>query len=711
MKLLKMAILGLGVGVIGQPALAWHDHAPKYPKTKKVDVVEKLHGVTINDPYRWLENDIREDKDVAAWVAAQNKITHGYLDTLTARAPINKRMTELWNYSKTGVPEKKGSRYFYTFNTGLQNQSPLYMQQGLNGDRQLLIDPATWSADGTLAMAGYWPNEKGTKVAYAIQDGGSDWRTFKVLDIESGQLTTDTVEWAKFTTLFWHPDGSGFFYARYPAPESGQSMQSLNFNQMVYFHKLGTSQDDDQLIYARPEAKEVSIRPGGIIGDHTLVIYTTNSAVGLGNEIVLYDLETKDEPKVLTSGFEHNHYAVELVDDDLYVQTNDGAPNYKIVKMAVDDASDVTTIVPEKDSVIEDTNIVGGKLLVSYLEDVKSAIYQYGLSGVLDKAIELPGIGTAYGFAGDADDGETFFGFTSYNRAPTIYRYDVASGDSSIFAEPKLAFDPESIEVTQVFYPSKDGTKIPMFIIYKKGMDMTKPQSTILYGYGGFDISLTPGFNPMQLTWVEMGGVYAIANLRGGGEYGKKWHDAGRLNNKQNVFDDFIAAGEFLIQKGLASKATLAISGGSNGGLLVGAVMNQRPDLFAAALPAVGVMDMLRFHKFTAGRFWVSDYGNPDNAADFSNLLTYSPYHNIKAGIDYPAMLITTADRDDRVVPGHSFKYAARMQELQHGNKPRLIRIESRAGHGSGMPTVKRIEGYSDQLAFVAHNTGLKVKP
>ncbi len=689
--------------------LAWHGQAPMYPKTMKQDVVETVHGVEINDPYRWLENDIREDKNVANWVDAQNKVTHQYLNNLKMRDEIIATMTELWDYAKPGLPQKRGDTYFYRYNSGVQNQSPLYRQEG-DGEREVLLDPNGWSEDGTLALAGYEPSPDGSHVLYAVQDGGSDWRTLQVVNAQTGEVLSDRVEWAKFTSLDWHPNGEGFFYARFPAPEEGAAMQSLNYNQTVYYHKIGTDQSEDQLIFARPDDKRISVGVSHVSEDGRYVFLSaSNRAEGNGSEIWMLDTESADaSPVALRTGFEHQHSIVGVVDDRLYVTTDHDAPNEKIVAISLDDPSQASVLIPEQESVISGADIVAGKLFVQYLEDVKSAVYRYSLSGILEEQVALPGIGSAFGFYGDVADDEVFYGFSSFNQPTAIYRYNPETGASETFMAPELAFDPADIVVNQVFYPSKDGTRVPMFVMHKKDLDMTKPHPTILYGYGGFNVSLTPSFSPSRLTWAQMGGVYAIANLRGGGEYGKKWHDAGRLENKQNVFDDFIAAGEFLIKEGLTSTDHLAIAGGSNGGLLVGAVINQRPDMFAAALPAVGVMDMLRFHKFTAGRFWVYDYGNPDTEKDFNYLLTYSPYHNIKPNTDYPPTLITTADRDDRVVPGHSFKYAARMQEYQFGASPRLIRIESRAGHGSGMPTSKRIEAASDQLAFVAHNAGME---
>jgi prolyl oligopeptidase len=685
-----------------QPTLA-------YPQTRRQDVVETQFGTQVADPYRWLENDVRQDKEVAEWVAAQNRVTDSYLESLPGRDRLKQRMTELYNFERVGIPRKEGGRYFYQRNTGLQNQSPLFVRDSLNGPERLLIDPNTFSADGATALAEWVPSEDGRHLLYTVQDGGSDWRTVRVLDVATGKHVGDELKWVKFSGFSWSKDGKGFFYSRFPATEAGQDFQSLNKNQMVYYHRLGTPQSADRLMFATPDRPELS-HGGTVSDDGSTLIITSSSGTDDRYEVTLLDWQKPNaKPRVLIPGFTHNYSYVGNRGSRYYFATNDGAPRLKVVAIDVNAARpNKQTIVPEQAETLDGVSMVGGRLVLSYLKDAATEVRVHSLTGARERVISLPGLGTAGGFGGDLDDNETFFAFSSFNRPTTIYRYDVKADAASAWFEPKLLFNPDDFSVEQRFFTSKDGTRVPMFIVRKKGV--TGPVPTLLYGYGGFNISLTPSFSATRMAWLEQGGAWVLANIRGGGEYGKAWHDAGRLANKQNVFDDFIAAGEALIATGVTPKGGLAIQGGSNGGLLVGAVVNQRPDLFAAGNASVGVMDMLRFDRFTAGRYWVDDYGKPSVEADFRKLLTYSPYHNIRTGVRYPAVLVTTADTDDRVVPGHSFKYIAALQHAVPEGEPKLIRIETRAGHGSGKPTDKIIEEASDVAAFLAKHTGLEIK-
>ncbi len=682
-----------------------------YPQTRRVDLVETHFGVPVADPYRWLENDVRTDAEVKSWVNAQNAASNAFLTALPGRKTLEQRITQLYDYERFAAPEKKGGRYFYTHNSGLQNQAVLFVRDTVKGANEpggrMLIDPNPWSKDGATALAEWLPNEQGTKLLYAIQDGGTDWRTLKVRDVATGQDVADEVKWVKFSNLSWAKDGSGFYYSRFAEPKAGQTYQSLNKNQTVYFHKLGTAQSGDRKMFATPKKPDLS-HGAQVSDDGRWLVISSSSGTDPRYEVTLIDLRRPAaKPRVLVPGFEHNYSYVGNRGSTFYFVTDDKAPRQKIVSLDIATAKPAAkTIVPEDAATLEGANLVGGRLVASYLADAKTEVRVHNLDGSLIRKVELPGIGTASGFSGKYEDPETFFAFTSFNRPTTIYRYDAKTGQQSVWAAPKLAFNPDDYKVEQRFYTSNDGTRVPMFIVRKASV--TGPAPTLLYGYGGFDISLTPSFSPTRLAWLEKGGAYAVANLRGGGEYGKAWHDAGRLAKKQNVFDDFIAAGEYLKASGIAAPRGLAVEGGSNGGLLIGAVVNQRPDLFDAAHPAVGVMDMLRFNQFTAGRYWVDDYGYPDKQADFRTLLAYSPYHNLKPGVHYPPVLVTTADTDDRVVPGHSFKYLAALQAAEPNGAPHLIRIETRAGHGSGKPTTKIIEEATDVMAFLGYFTGLR---
>lgn len=694
--------------------------APKlvYPETRKVDVVEEQFGVKVADPYRWLEDDVRNSNDVANWVAAQKAVADGYLENLPGKDVLADRMKALFDYERYSLPQKAGGHYFFTKNDGLQNQSPLYVRKGLKGKDRVLIDPNTWAKDGATALDQWEPSPNGKLLAYSIQDGGSDWRTIRVLDVTTGKPVGDEIQWAKFTNIAW-VGNEGFLYSRFAEPAKGQEFQALNENQTLYYHRIGTSQKDDIAVYATPDRPKLG-HVAQVTHDRKWVLITSSQGTDDKYELNLIDLsgakkgqiKPVDQWKVqpLVKGLEHDWQLVEGMGNQLWFVTNKGAPRLKVVKADLSGAAPVwTDIVAERPETLAQAQIVGERLILAYLQDAKSVAEMASLDGKPLQRIQLNSIGTASGFSGKPGDPETFYAFSSFNQPGAVYRFDSKSGKTTPFAVPKLAFDPATIEVQQRFYPSKDGTKVPMFIVHKKGLDLSKGAPTLLFAYGGFNIPMLPGYSPTRMAWIESGGVFALANIRGGSEYGKAWHDAGRLLNKQNVFDDFIAAGEYLVSQGITTKDKLAIEGRSNGGLLVGAVVNQRPDLFAAGHAAVGVMDMLRFDRFTAGRYWVDDYGYPSKEADFRNLLTYSPYHNIKSGVNYPAVIVSTADTDDRVVPGHSFKYTAALQAAETGDKPKIIRIETRAGHGSGKPTDKLIEEYSEIYAFLAKWTGLEL--
>jgi prolyl oligopeptidase len=682
-----------------------------YPATARGDVVEEQFGERIADPYRWLENDVRQDPSVRAWVTAQNAASSAFLATLPGREALRARMTQLYNYERFGMPEKAGNFYFYTRNDGLQNQSGLWVREGLNGTPRILIDPNGWARDGATALAEWDPSEDGRHLLYAVQDGGTDWRTLHVIDVATGQLLPDEIRWVKFSNIDWAKDGSGFFYSRFPEPNGASQFQSLNENHAIYFHRLGTQQNEDRLVYATPDRPRLS-NNGEVSEDGRWLIVTSSEGTDARHEITLIDLTRPNaEPRRIITGFTNEWDYLGNSGTDFFWRTNNGAPRQRIVSTDVSRPDlAIREIVPEDAATLDDASIVGRQLIAQYLVDAKSEVRTYGLDGHRTATIRLPeAIGNAGGFDGHQDSSETFYSFTSFARPTAIYRYDSATGRTSAFAQPRVAFSPADFVVRQVFYNSRDGTRVPMFLVHRRGLNMHQPHPTLLYAYGGFNATELPRYQPRWLTWVDMGGVLAVANIRGGGEYGEAWHDAGRRANKQNGFDDFIAAAEYLIAQHVTSREHLAIEGRSNGGLLIGAVVNQRPDLFAAALPTVGVMDMLRFDRFTAGRYWVDDYGYPNREPDWRVLRAYSPYHNIRDGVHYPPLLATTADTDDRVVPGHSFKYISAMQHADPAGAPHLIRIETRAGHGSGKPTDKQIEEFTDMYAFIAHFTGLRV--
>ena len=679
-----------------------------YPVTERGDTVDEQFGVKVADPYRWLENDVRVDAKVADWVKAQNAVTDAYLEGLTGRDALAERMTEFFDYERIGIPEKAGGKYFYTRNDGLQNQSVLYVRDNLNAEGRVLIDPNTWSTDGATALDSWIPSKDGTKLIYSIQDGGSDWRTVRVLDVATGKPLNDEIKWVKFSALEWADGGAGFIYSRFPEPAEGATFQSLNKDQAVYYHALGTDQSADRLLYATPDEPDLN-HVAEMSDDKSFALVTSSSGTDERYRLTILDFaQDMPTPRVIVPELQYDWRMIGTDDGYIYFVTNKDAPRLRIVKMPRDgDENDIVEVLAKSEAVIDGASIVGGHLIVNYMVDARNKVMLSHLDGSASTEIALPGIGSVSGFDGERDDSETFFAFTSFNQPTSIYRFDTSSAHSEVWAAPKLTFNPDDYSVEQKFYASKDGTQVPMFIVKRK--DVSGPAPTLLYGYGGFNISLTPAFSATRMAWMDKGGVFVQANMRGGGEYGKEWHDGGRLGNKQNVFDDFIAAGEFLIDQGVTGKGQLAVEGRSNGGLLVGAVVNQRPDLFAAGHAAVGVMDMLRFDRFTAGRYWVDDYGYPSKEDDFKTLLAYSPYHNIR-DVEYPAVIVSTADTDDRVVPGHSFKYIAALQAADAGDKPHIIRIETRAGHGSGKPTDKLIEEYSDIYAFLAHWTGLELQ-
>ena len=682
-----------------------------YPETATGDHVDDYHGNDVADPFRWLEVDVRESDAVKGWVDAQNDVTFAYLATIPERELIAKRMRELWDYERFSLPRKAGGRYFYSYNNGLQNQNVIYTQTSLNADAELLIDPNTWSDDGTIALAGYYLSKDGSHMAYTIQDGGSDWREARVINVESGEILDDHLEWLKFTGLSWAADGSGFYYSRYPATSAEEKYQSLNKNMTVYFHRIGTSQDEDEVIYARPDNPDWGPR-GSVTDDGEHLVITISVGTDDRYSIVHQDLtDPESEPVMIIEGFDYDYSLIGNIGDELYFRTNNGASKNRLITIDANnpEPENWREVIAEAEDVLDNVSLIGGKIIAKYMQDAWSVVKIFDLDGSEAGVVNLPGIGTAFGFNGEVDDPETFFGYASFNMPSTISRLDVSTGEVEIFKQPDIAFNPDDYQVEQIFYESKDGTRVPMFIAHHKDVVPDGNRPTMLYGYGGFNISLQPSYSTTRLAWMEMGGVYAVANLRGGGEYGEEWHQAGTKLNKQNVFDDFIAAGEYLIENNYTNSDKLAIFGGSNGGLLVGAVTNQRPELFGAAIPAVGVMDMLRFHHFTAGRFWTDDYGSADNPDEFAALRAYSPYHNIREGAEYPAILVTTADTDDRVVPGHSFKYAAAIQRAQGGDAPVLIRIETRAGHGAGVPTEKVIEDYADRWAFLVRNLDMRL--
>lgn len=676
-----------------------------YPTAQRGDVVEDYHGTAVADPYRWLEDS--ESDATAQWVAAQNEVTRKYLDAIPDRKRFAERLTELWNFERFSTPVRHGDYYFYSHNNGLQNQNILYKATSLVSPTEVLLDPNTLSADGTVALSSWEPTDDGKWIAYSLADGGSDWRTIKVRDVATGQDTQDEIRWVKFSPIAWMPDASGFFYCRYDEPVAGQELSGVNYFQKLYFHRLGETQSTDTLVYNRDDEKEWGFSPTVTDDGRYLVIANWRSTESV-SQIFIKDLTTPDaQVQPLITGFDADYVFVGIEGDELFFVTDADAPRRRVVAVKTSDSSKRRQVIAQGDDVIESVSMFGDRLIATYLKDARSAVRVYSLSGELIRELELPGLGTVSGFDGLRDASETFFSFTNYVTPSSIYRLDLMTGEITLWRQPKVAIDVDAYTTEQIFYQSKDGTKVPMVITRSRDTVLDGNNRTLLYGYGGFDISLTPSFSPAVAGWLDSGGIYAVANLRGGGEYGRQWHEDGMVFKKQNVFDDFIAAAETLIKLGYTTPKRLAIRGGSNGGLLVGAAMTQRPDLFGACLPAVGVMDMLRFHKFTIGWAWVGEYGSSDDPKQFENLMTYSPLHRLTSGKCYPATLVTTADRDDRVVPAHSFKFAAALQHAQSCDRPVLIRIETRAGHGAGTPVSKSIDEYADLWSFLVANLPL----
>ena len=679
-----------------------------YPTTAKGDVKDTYFGTAVEDPYRWLEDD--NSAETAEWVKTQNELTFNYLEKLPFRDQINSRLTELWDYPKYGTPSKEGGKYFIFKNSGLQNQNVLYTTNDMAVEPTVLLDPNTLSDDGTAALTSVTVSDDGKYLMYQLAKSGSDWNEIFVKNIETGELLPDHIDWVKFSGISWYDEG--FFYSAYDKPEGGSELSKANEFQKVYYHKLGTEQSADQLIVS--DQNNPKLMFGASVTDDKRFLLVSKSKGTSGNALEIKDLSKKNAVFVsLMGSFESEFNPVENEGDDLYVLTNYKAPKYRLIKINTNkpDETNWVDIIPEKKDVLESVVMIGGKLVVNYMTDAHSKTEIYSYEGVLDHEVQLPGIGTVGAFSGKKEENIAYFSYTSYNTPGEIYKYDFTTKESSLHFRPDIKFNPDDFEVKQEFFASKDGTMVPMFIVSKKGIELNGNNPTLLYGYGGFNVSRKPAFSASRIKFLENGGVFVEVNLRGGGEYGEEWHKAGIKLQKQNVFDDFIGAAEYLINQKYTSSEKLAIQGGSNGGLLVGAVTNQRPDLFKVALPAVGVMDMLRFHKFTIGWAWASDYGSSeDNAEMFNYLYGYSPYHTIKKGTSYPAVLATTADHDDRVVPAHTFKYMARMQEYNAENKlPLLVRIDTKAGHGAGKPTAKVIEEYTDIWSFVFYHLDMKM--
>jgi prolyl oligopeptidase len=680
-----------------------------YPTTKTVNQIDDYHGVKVSDPYRWLED--LDSSDTHAWIEAQNKVTFAYLGQITGRERIRQRLSEIWNYERFSPPEKYGEHYFYTHNDGLQNQAVLYVVDSLEAAPRVLLDPNTLSTDGTVALKSYAINEEGTRVAYGVSSGGSDWEEWRVLDVDSRKNTDDVLKWVKFSAVSWRRDGTGFYYSRYDEPR-GNALKTANKFQKLYFHRLGEKQSDDQLIYERKDQPEWMFA-GQVSDDGRYLVISVARSTEPKNLVLYLDLAKKHAEanvETLIGEWNASYQFVGNSKDKFYFLTDDGAPRYRIIATDLKhpERSRWQELVAEGTDTLQSAHLINHEFLTEYMQDAHSDVRLFDLKGKKTGAIELPGVGTAAAFSGRTRDTETLYSYSSYTTPPSVLRYDLQSGKGSVWRMPKVAFDPTQYETRQVFYASKDGTRVPMFITAKKGVAQNGANPTILYGYGGFNIPMQPAFSPALVAWLDLGGVYAVANLRGGGEYGRAWHEAGIKTHKQNVFDDFIAAAEYLIREKYTSAQKLAIRGGSNGGLLVAATELQRPDLFAAAIPQVGVLDMLRFRDFTIGKAWESDYGSVENADDFKALYAYSPLHNAKAGVDYPATLIITGDHDDRVFPAHSFKFAAAMQAADPNGRPILIRIETRAGHGQGKPTSMQIDEVADVYAFILDAFGGK---
>lgn len=671
-----------------------------YPQAKTEDVVDNYFGTEVADPYRWLEDDNSEE--TAKWVDAENEVTKSYLDKIPFRNAMKERLEKLWNYEKIGTPFKKGDFWYFYKNDGLQNQYVLYKMDNLEAEPEVFIDPNTFSTDGTTALSGISFSKDGKHCAYLISKGGSDWNEIFVLDVMTKKLLADHIEWVKFSGVNWYKDG--FYYGRFPSPKEGDDLKGKNVNQMVYYHKIGDSQADDKLIH---EDKEHPGRMYSIYAskDENFLMMSGSDPNSRGNSL-WYKKPDAKEWTVITENYEYQIGIIGNIDNTLYIKTNENAPNSKIVSIEAGNAEQ-KVIIAEKEEVMQGVSIKGKYLISYYLHNASSQAFVHNADGSIKHEVNLPGIGSLSGIGGDEETMQLFYSFSSFTQPNLSYKYDIENNKSELYRKSEIDFDMDAYDTKQVWYTSKDGTKIPMFIVYKKGIELNGKNPTMLYGYGGFDISLPPSFSVDRLLWLEQGGIYAQANLRGGGEFGEKWHEAGTKLNKQNVFDDFIAAANYLIDNKYTATDYLAISGRSNGGLLVGACMTQRPDLFKVAFPGVGVMDMLRYHKFTIGYYWADDYGTSDDSIQFNNLIKYSPVHVLKDGECYPSTLVVTADHDDRVFPAHSFKFAARLQAAQGCNKPVLIRIDKNAGHGAGKPTDMIIQDKVDMWSFALYEMGL----
>lgn len=685
-----------------------------FPETKKGDVVDSIFGVEVPDPYRWLEDD--KSAETAEWVKVQNKLTNEYFTkNITFRPKLKEHLTKIWNYAKYTVPFKKGDYFFYTKNDGVQNQPVVYKQKGIKGKGNVLLDPNKLAQDGTIALSNLSVSKDGKYMAYTQSKAGSDWEEIHVVDVETEKPLPEVIEWVKFSSIAWKADG--FYYSRYDAPGKGEELTKKNENQKVYFHKIGTAPTEDKLTYENPEHPLRTYTAQTTEDEKYLIIYESESTSG--NQLYVRDLTKKDEEstkenelKQIITGFEDEYTVIDNIGSSLMVLTNHKAPKYKliVINTVKPEEERWKNIIPEKEDVLQGATICGEKLMLKYMKDASSRLFQYSLTGTLEEEITLPALGTVDEMSGGKDRNFLLYSFTTFVHAPTVYKYEISSKKSDILFPVKLEYSPDKFETEQVFYTSKDGTKIPMFIVHKKGIELDGSNPTLLFGYGGFNISKTPEFKPERIPFLESGGIFAMANIRGGGEYGEEWHKAGMKENKQNVFDDFIAAAEFLISERYTSAEALAISGRSNGGLLVGAVTVQRPDLFKVSVPVVGVLDMIRFHKFTIGWSWVGEYGSSDDSLQFLNLIKYSPIHNIKESTSFPLTLVVTGDHDDRVVPAHSFKYIATLQEKYKGDQPMLIRIDSNGGHGAGKPTNKLIDEQTDIFSFIMYNLGMEPK-
>jgi len=696
-------LLGYGIGR-GIRKIKDMTEVLKYPETAREGVVDNYHGVEIADPYRWLEDDNSER--TAEWVKAQNEVTFGYLNSLPQRKAIRERLEELWNYPTQSAPAKRGEWYYISRNSGLQNQSVIYRKRNLfDTEEEVFFDPNTLSEDGTVALNTGTFTKDGRYFAYSLASAGSDWVEIFVLDTKTMKPLADHIKWVKFSGASWTRDGRGFYYSAYDAPKEGDGVYSAqNTNQKVYFHRLGTKQEEDILIF-EDKKNPLHYHHGGESEDGKWQFIT--SSAGTSGTQLLYKRTSERKWRTMFKGFEYDYYLLDCYNDEAMIMTNDKAANYRLLGVNLVTGKQYD-IIPEGDSLLEAVGMAGDYLFAEYLIDAQNKIFQYDRKGNLVREVELPIIGSVGGFDGEREDKEVYYAVTNYTTPGTIYRYDIESGKSELYHRAEVKFDSEKYETEQIFFESKDGTRVPMFVSHKKGLKLNGKNPCYLYGYGGFQINLTPSFSTTAVMFMEQGGVWCVVNLRGGSEYGEEWHKGGMLENKQNVFDDFISAAEYLIDKGYTSSKKLAIAGGSNGGLLVGACMTQRPDLYAVALPAVGVLDMLRYHRFTIGHGWVVEYGSSDNKEQFEYLLKYSPLHNLREGVEYPATLVTTGDHDDRVVPAHSFKFAAELQQCHSGKNPVLIRIDTNAGHGAGKPTSKRIEEVADTFAFVFENTNTK---